>query len=149
MKSATSTRFGIVAVALAAAGAMMIALAGPAWGAGPDETDQCRGAWDDAPASSVCTSTRIVGWKRATRRIEVYCTVEGVACSVSATDADGDTVTWVPSFGTVNQSMGDTESLDVCFNSNSQGLGGYLTYLRSGCESGEITSATMDGSTLE
>ena len=149
MKAANMTRV----LAALVAGATM-GLYGPVGEAGStialeNETPsaRCLAAWNDAPADDVCTETNVLG--ELELNDVVQCEVLGINCSITATDSDGNTLTWTPAFSVRGESVSGTEALDVCFSADGSGSSAYSTSMKSGCDSGEITSAEMDGSTLE
>ena len=107
----------------------------------------CIDAWNDAPASSVCTASSVSRIGASTAGDRGNCDVRGISCSVSATDSQGNSVSWSWSGGS-NRSPANTEELDMCFAADSSGTAGYTAYFRVGCNTGETTSSDMSGSTL-
>ncbi len=111
----------------------------------------CWDAWHDSPAEDVCAESSVSRVGNSTGNDRGNCLVNGISCSLSATNQAEDTVTWTLGSRNSNRSPSDTETLDMCFaaKTNSEGdITGYKVNLKAGCATGEITSDNMEGSTL-
>ena len=132
MRSGAATKRSILA---AAATALALAVAGPASAQRNigivDYASQCSDAWDDAPGSAFCTAASVSG---AHADSVTSCTLTTVACSVSASDAHGDTVTWSPTYDSITETLSNTEDLDLCFRSDSDSHAGYAMEFKAGCD---------------
>ena len=145
-KRTTALGFGDMGDCIAAALALLLAIAAPAWA---DYGQICRDNWDDAPASSLCSGESVERVTASNAGDLGDCVIRRGSCAMTVT-VGVESVSFSISDPYIQETPDATSSIDLCFSASdsSSATSGYIMTLKSPCDAEDTTSSTATSNGL-